>query len=115
MRRGDVYWVNLEPVTGSEANKTRPAVIVSNDALNRTTERLRQGVVTVAPLTSNIRRVRSFQVLVPAGAAGLPRDSKVQADQVRTISAHRLGERVGTLPPALLAEVDAALRLHLNL
>lgn len=115
MRRGDVYWVRLEPVTGSEADKTRPAVIVSNDALNRTTERLRRGVVTVAPVTGSVQQVHTFQVRLPAGTAGLAKDSKVQAEQVRTISVHRLGSRLGTLPAPLLAQLDAALRIHLSL
>lgn len=70
--RGDVYWVRLEPVTGSEPDKTRPAVIVSNDALNRTTERLRHGVVTVAPVTGSVHQVHTFQVCLPAGTAAGP-------------------------------------------
>ena len=68
----------------------------------------------MVPLTSNVAVVHPFQVLVPAGAAGLDRASKVQAEQVRAIAVERLGPRpVGMLPPNLLAALDDALRLHL--
>ena len=114
MRRGDLYWVDLEPTRGSEANETRPAVIVSNDAANRAVERTRRGVVTVVPVTSNTDRVRSFQVLLAAGDAGLTRESKAQAEQVRWVDAARLRGRIGALPPDALRHLDAALRTHLS-
>ena len=66
MRRGDIHLVDLDPARGSEANKRRPAVIVSNDAANATAGRLGRGVITVVPVTSNIDRVFPFQVLLPA-------------------------------------------------
>jgi mRNA interferase MazF len=72
-------------------------------------------VVTVAPITSNVDRVFAFQLAIPAGTAGLTRDSKVQAEQVRTVGVDRLGERIGVLPPDLRSQLDAALRLHLGL
>src|SRR2546423_5112328 len=112
MRRGDGYLVDLEPVRGAESNKTRPAVIVSNDAANRSAERGRRGVVTVVPLTSNAARVFPFQVLVPAGEGGLPDDSKAQAEQVRSVDYERLRRRLGTIGPATLGRLDDALRTH---
>jgi mRNA interferase MazF len=116
MRRGDVYLADLDPVRGSEAAKRRPVVVVSHDALNRVAASLGRGVVTVVPLTSNVAVVHLFQVLVPAGSAGLDRSSKVQAEQMRSIAVERLGpRRVGALPPTLLAALDDALRLHLAL
>ena len=115
MRRGDLYWVEFEPVRGSEAGKTRPAVIVSNDAANRSIQRAGRGVLTVVPITSNVSNVYPFQVLLPAGDGGLTVDSKAQAEQVRAVAVDRLGRRVGTLPPAALANIDEALRLHLDL
>lgn len=60
---------------GSESNKRRPAVIVSNDAANLAAERLGRGVITVVPVTSNIERLHPFQVLLPAADTGLARDS----------------------------------------
>jgi mRNA interferase MazF len=115
MRRGDLYWVDLEPVEGSEANKTRPAIIVSNDAANRAVERARRGVLTVVPVTSNTERVHPFQVLLTAADCGLPTDSKAQAEQVRSVAAGRLRARIGALPAGPLRQVDAALRTHLAL
>ena len=115
MRRGGIHLVDLEPTRGSEANKRRPAVIVSNDSANLRAERDGRGVVTVVPLTSNTAAVYPFQVLLPAAASGLDRDSKAQAEQVRAIAVERLGPRVGVLTPELVAALDEALRLHLAL
>jgi mRNA interferase MazF len=115
MRRGELYWVDLEPVRGSEANKARPAVIVSNDAANRAAQGHQRGVVTVVPVTPNVSRVLPFQVLLPLGSCGLSSDSKAQAEQVRSVSAHRLSGRIGTLPTPLLRRLDEALRTHLAL
>lgn len=115
MLRGEVRLVDLEPVRGSEANKRRPAVIVSNDRANATAERLGRGVITVVPLTSNVSRVFPFQTLIPAGATRLRRDSKAQAEQVRSVSVGRLGPVLGRVPAEVMAELDEALRLHLDL
>jgi mRNA interferase MazF len=115
MRRGDVYLVDLNPNQGAEADKIRPVVIVSNGAANRVVERTRRGVVTVIPLTSSTSRVFPFQVLVPAGEGGLRSASKAQAEQIRSVDISRLKGRIGTLSPARLAEVDAAIRVHLEL
>lgn len=115
MRRGEVRLVSFEPARGAETNKTRPAVIVSNDSANAIADRLGRGVVTVLPLTSNTDRVHPFQVFVPAPGSGLPRDSKVQAEQVRSVAVERVGRRVGAVPAALMNAVDAALSLHLGL
>ncbi len=115
MRRGDICTANLEPVRGSEADKQRPAVIVSNDGANATATRLGHGVVTVVPVTSNITRVYPFQVLLPAQDSGLQRDSKAQAEQVRSIAVERIGATIGRVPPPLMDSLDDALRLHLAL
>jgi mRNA interferase MazF len=115
MQRGEVRLVDLDPARGAEADKRRPAVIVSNDAANRTAERLGRGVLTVVPVTSNVDRVYPFQVLLAAGTAGLSRDSKAQAEQVRSVAVERIGERLGAVPPQLMALLDQALRLQLAL
>jgi mRNA interferase MazF len=115
MRRGEIREVDLEPVRGSEANKRRPAVIVSNDAANVAAQKLGRGVVTVVPVTSNVERLYPFQVLLPAAETGLTRDSKAQAEQVRSVAVERIGARLGAVPPGLLARLEDALRLHLGL
>jgi mRNA interferase MazF len=115
VRRGEIVRVNLDPARGSEADKTRPAIVVSNDAANTAATRLGRGVITVVPVTSSTDRVYPFQVLLPAHQTGLPRDSKAQAEQVRSIAVERVGQRVGRLPAALIAELDQALRVHLSL
>ncbi|PPJ18958.1 mRNA interferase MazF9 [Nocardia nova] len=114
MRRGDVVLVDLDPVRGNEVAKTRPAVVVSNDGANRRAVQLGRGVVTVVPVTSNTDRIFPFQVLLE-DVPGLRVASKAQAEQVRSISVERIGRVLGTLPPALVKDLDRALRLHLNL
>jgi|SRR6056297_1589391 len=115
MRRGEIRWVALDPARGAEADKRRPGVIVSNDGANATANRLGRGVVTVVPVTSNVERVFPFQVLLTAGATGLGRDSKAQAEQVRSVAVGRIGERIGALSSDDVAALDEALRLHLAL
>ena len=115
MRRGDVCYADLEPVRGAEANKRRPVIVVSNDGANRRASDLGRGVVTVVAITSNTAHVYPFQVLLPARVTGLPRDSKAQAEQVRSLDISRLTRRVGHLDAATMRQVDAALRLQLNL
>ena len=115
MLRGEIRMVNLDPVLTGEADKRRPAVIVSNDGANTIAARLGRGVITVAPITSNVRRVYPFQVLLKKHDSGLDVDSKIQVEQVRSVSVERLLERVGTVHIELMREVDEALRLHLAL
>ena len=115
MRRGEIRLVDLEPTRGAEANKARPAVIVSNDGANSTAERLGRGVVTVVPVTTNTERVYPFQVLLPASDTGLARDSKAQAEQVRSVAIERLGKLLGVVSAELIGDLDEALRLHLAL
>lgn len=115
MRRGDVVWVDVDPVRGSEANKRRPAVVVSNDGANRTAQRLGRGVVTLVPITSQTAKVYPFQVLLPPKSCGLPKASKAQAEQIRSVAVERVSATVGQLPARLLANLDDAIRLHLAL
>ena len=115
IRRGEVCLVDLQPARGSEANKRRPAIVVSNDRASAAAARLGAGVVTVVPVTSNVQRVFPFQVLLPAMLSGLRVDSKAQAEQVQAVSVDRLGPVLAQLPADLMAAVDAALKLHLGL
>jgi len=115
VRRGEIRLVDLDPARGGEADKRRPAVIVSNDAANATARRLARGVVTVVPITSNVSRVYPFQVLLAKASTGLHEDSKAQAEQLRSVAVERIGRRIGLVRPAVLAALDDALRLHLAL
>lgn len=115
MRRGEICLVDLDPTRGAEADKQRPAVIVSNDGANTTATRLGRGVVTVVPVTANVARVFPFQVLLGANTTGLSRDSKAQAEQVRSIAVERVGRRIGMVPAHVMRQLDRALRLHLDL
>jgi len=115
MVRGDIRLVEFGQAPTGEAAFRRPAVIVSNDGANSTAARLGRGVITVVPVSSNVTRVYPFQVLLPAESSGLDRDSKAQAEQVRSVSIERVRERLGSVPAPLMLELDEALRLHLAL
>ena len=115
MRRGDIHLVDFEPAIGAESDKRRPAVIVSNDAANIAATRLGRGVITVVPLTSNVAKVLPFQVALASTRTGLSANSKAQAEQVRAVDVVRVGTRIGLVPFALMASIDEALRLHLDL
>ncbi|MEH2313649.1 MAG: type II toxin-antitoxin system PemK/MazF family toxin [Nostoc sp.] len=111
MKRGDIYYANLSPVMGSEMGKRRPVLIVSNDISNSVAP-----TVTILPLTSNVSRVYPFEVLLNPEISGLTKPSKVQAQQVRTISKQRItGEVLGNLNEEMMVLIDAALKLHLGL
>lgn len=108
-RRGEVYWVSLDPTVGSEIAKTRPAVIISNDIGNQHAER-----VIVAPISSGgAGNVYPFEVRVPAGEAGLAKVSKVLLDQIRTVDKARLGNRIGVLTGERMQEIARAIRVSL--
>jgi mRNA interferase MazF len=115
MLRGDIRLVDLDPAHSGEADKRRPAVIVSNDGANTTAARLGRGVITVVPVTAHLRRVYPFQVFLSAARTGLDSDSKAQAEQVRSVSIDRVLDKLGNVPPDLMLEIDEALRLHLSL
>lgn len=105
-RRGDVYWVNLDPVVGTEIRKTRPAVIVSNDSCNRYGTR-----VVVLPITSNVSALYPGEAMIEVkGKRG-----RVLGDQIRSIDKSRLRARVNTLSPEEMAAVDKALAITLSL
>src|SRR3954470_19638358 len=115
MLRGEVRLIDLEPVRGSEANKRRPAVLVSNDQANATAARLGRGGITAVPLTSNGQRGFAFQTLLPSGNSGLRVDSKAQTEQVRAVAVERVGPVLGRVPEHLMLALDDALRVHLRL
>lgn len=107
--RGEVYWVKLDPVIGSEISKTRPAVVISNDTGNRYSDR-----VIVAPLTSKgFDKVYPFEVKITAGD-NISDASKILLDQIRTIDKSRLGKKIGMLSHKKMEEVNQAIRISLD-
>ncbi len=111
MKRGDIFYANLSPATGSEMDKLRPVLIVSNNANNHAST-----TITILPLTSKVTRVYPFEVLINPEDSGLSKASKVQAQQIRTISKERIkSEVVGSLSAELMIAIDTALKLHLGL
>lgn len=105
-KRGEVWWVSFDPSIGGEIQKTRPAVVVSNNQANRTLNRIQ-----VVPLTSNVARIYPGTALVQInGRAG-----KAVADQLFTAARERFGRRLGVLSPEDVREVDDAIRTQLAL
>lgn len=88
MKRYEIRWVDLDPVQGAEMAKTRPAVIVSREELNRRLE-----TVTICPLTSQLHPRWRSRVQVRCGG----RPAEVAVDQIRTVSKSRLGDRIGSI------------------
>jgi len=110
IRRGDVYWVKLDPIEGSEIGKTRPAVVISNNINNEFAD-----TVTVLPVTSSVGKVYPFEVFLKKGIANISSDSKVKANQIRTVDKKRLKERIGTIPEVILIEIEKAVKIHIEL
>ena len=110
IKRQDVFLVNFDPTVGAEAKKTRPALVVSNNINNA-----HSPIVSISPITSNVRRVYSFEVEVSAGTGGLRTRSKVMVNQTRAVDKVRLIKRLGNLPDKIMEEIDNALKLHFGL
>lgn len=112
MQRGEVWWADLDEPRGSEPGARRPVLIVQNDAFTRS----RLQTVLVLLLTSNLRLVAApGNVLIPATASGLPKDSVANVTQLVTLDRDFLTDRCGKVPTRLLTQVDAGLKLILAL
>lgn len=110
IERGDVFLGNFDPTVGAEAKKTRPAVIVSNNVNNA-----HSPLVSISPVTSNVSRVYSFEVEIPARTAGLKTRSKAMVNQTRAVDKLRLIRKLGRLPEEIIFTIDSALKLHYDL
>lgn len=112
VRRGEIWWADLAEPRGSEPGYRRPVLIVQADAFNRS----RIATVLCLVLTSNLRLVDApGNVLVPAKAAGLPKDSVANVSQLVTVDRAFLDEQIGRLPSRFMNAVDAGLKLVLGL
>ncbi len=110
--RDEIWWAELPDPVGSAPGHRRPVLVVQSDIFNRS----RLATVTVVALTSNIRLVDApGNVLIPATASGLPRDSVANVTQLLTVNRELLTDRVGTLPAAFVRQVNAGLRFVLEL
>ena len=105
-RRGDVYWVSLDPTLGSEIQKTRPAVIISNNSCNAFGSR-----VVVLPLTSNVDYLYPGEALVTVKG----RAARALGDQIRSLDKSRLLSKIETLNQDEMAAVEDAVRITLGL
>lgn len=111
MKRGEIYFAQLNPTIGNEINKKRPVLIVSNDANNKMSS-----TITVLPITSNVTKIYPFEVLLD-NKSGLSKISKAQCQQIRTISKMRITDRhpSGRLPKEIMEKIEYALKLHLDI
>jgi mRNA interferase MazF len=104
-RRGDIYWVTLDPALGSEIRKTRPALVISNDSCNAYGAR-----VVVLPITSNVSSLYPGEARIRVRG----RPARVLGDQIRSIDKARLRARIGSLSQAELREAEAAVLITLG-
>lgn len=109
MKRGDIYWAELAPRSGSEQSGRRPVIIVSHDAFN---EAPNWRSIIVVPISTSPRQARRgpTTVALPEGAGGLVRDSIALCHQVTTLDRRKLAEFIGATPHDRMAEVDTALK-----
>jgi len=114
MKRGDVYWADLVPRSGSEQTGRRPVIVVSHDGFNQTPGWRSTIVVPISTSTSQGRRGPTV-IEIPLGAAGLVRTSFAVCHQVTTLDRAKLTKRAGTLPSELMREVEEGLKASMDL
>ena len=114
MKRGDVFWAERTPRSGSAQRGRRPVIVVSSDGFNRTPSWRSIVVVPISTTAAQMRRGPTA-VLLPSGAAGLRRESVALCHQVTTLDRAKLVERTGELPGSALRAVEAGLKAALDL
>lgn len=114
MKRGEVYWADLAPRSGSEQTGRRPVIVASNDGFNQAAGWRSVIVVPVSTSAAQARRGPTV-VQIPGGAAGLVKASVAVCHQVTTLARTKLSKRIGMLPAHLADEVDDGLKAALDL
>ena len=112
INRGDIYWARLDLTIGAEIKKTRPVLVVSNNINNRYSP-----LVTVLPLTSNVKKLYPYEVFIDEGVAGLKNASTIKANQIKTIDKNRIsGNLIGSITGTdVMEQVNKAIKVHLYL
>lgn len=111
VRRGEIYYADLSPVVGSEQGGVRPVLIVQNDIGNKYSP-----TVIVAAITSQINKAKlPTHVELSSSEYGLPKDSVILLEQIRTIDKKRLREKICTLSSEVMEKVNEALQISLGL
>ena len=111
VKRGDIFYADLSPVVGSEQGGVRPVLIVQNDTGNR-----HSPTVIAAAITSQMGKAKlPTHIEVTAESSGLPKDSVILLEQVRTLDKRRLREHMGRVDDAVMRQVDGAIAVSLGL
>ncbi|CCQ96810.1 MULTISPECIES: type II toxin-antitoxin system PemK/MazF family toxin [Bacillota] len=111
VKRGDVFYADLSPVVGSEQGGVRPVLVIQNDIGNKYSP-----TIIVAAITSQINKAKlPTHVEISAPEYGLPKDSVVLLEQVRTIDKKRLREKIGRFNDEMMEKVDDCLKISLGL
>ncbi|MBI3312852.1 MAG: type II toxin-antitoxin system PemK/MazF family toxin [Candidatus Omnitrophica bacterium] len=111
IKRGDIFWVNLNPAQGSEQAGRRPVLVIQNNIGNELAP-----TTIVAPLTTkSFTKEYPTNVNLPKGMGGLKSDSTVLLSQIRTLDKTRLEQKIGSLPAEHLRKVERAIKISLGL
>ena len=114
MKRGEVYWADLSPRSGSEQTGRRPVLVLSHDAFNQA-ERWRS-IIVIPVSTSPAQASRGPTVVcLTAGDAGLPKNGVLLCHQITTLDRSKLVEKIGALPATLLAQVEHGVLVALDI
>lgn len=111
IKRGDLFWVNLDPTRGSEQAGRRPVLVIQNDIGNEVAP-----TTIIAPLTTkSFSKEYPTNVHLPSGIAGLKSDSTILLSQIRTIDKSRFQKKIGHLSATYLEKVNRAIKISLGL
>lgn len=111
IKRGEIYYADLSPVVGSEQGGVRPVLVLQNDVGNKYAP-----TVIVAAITSQISKAKlPTHIELDSTTYGLPKDSIILCEQLRTLDKRRLGQLVCVLPPNLMHDINHALSLSLGI